>query len=192
MYMRRLVTLFLCCLVFMLLVGCSNFGERKNCVEVIVDGDGQFPPQIVGTWKANDGGWEFVFERDGSISSAVISLGRVKVKPGETTTVPMILGGRGTFVPGKWTVEYIHQQRKLIVEIVIEHFRAELGDNIVKGKTHDIFVGSVSPDGRLWWADRFSYPEYVADTGKYHNYALPSDPNDNPRESLIFQKVTEP
>lgn len=190
--MRRLSAFFVFGCVFFLLTGCTNFGGRKGSVEVTIDGDGQFPQQLVGTWKANEGGWEFVFEKDGSISSAVISLGRVKVKPGRVTTIPMRLGGKGIFEPGRWTVRYIYQQRKLVVEIKIDRFRTELGESIVKGRTHDIFIGSVSPDGRLWWAERFSFPEYTADTKKFHNYKLPFDPNDNPRESLIFQKVIRP
>ena len=75
------------------------------------------------------------------------------------------------------------------MEIEIENFRVELGENIIKGRTRDIFVGEVSKDGTYWWADQFSYPEYTVDTAKFPNYTLPVDPNENPKESLLFQKV---
>jgi hypothetical protein len=103
----------------------------------------------------------------------------------------MKLGGKGVFEPGIWTVQYLHQQRELIVEIVIENFHTELGDEIVRGSTRDFFIGPVSQDGELWWVERYSFPEYVVDTETYHDYKLPFDPNENPRESLIFEKITE-
>jgi hypothetical protein len=94
------------------------------------------------------------------------------------------------FEPGPWTVQYSQEKRELLVEIAIDHFRVELGDNVVQGQTRDFFVGSVSEDNQMWWADLFSFPEYIADTEKHPNYKLPFDPNDNPRDSLIFEKVT--
>jgi hypothetical protein len=186
--MRRLLVFGLFILSFN---GCHNSAGSKRGVEVIIDGDGQFPDFLVGKWKAEAGVWEIVFEPDGAISSAVVSIGRVRLKPGQVTTVPMQLGGKGVFEPGLWTVQYSQEQRQLIVEIAIERFHVELGDSVLKGRTRDFFIGSVSGDGQSWWADRFSYPEYIADTKKYHDYKLPFDPNENPRESLLFQKVPE-
>jgi hypothetical protein len=101
------------------------------------------------------------------------------------------MGGKGVYKPGLWSVQYSHQQRELIVEIAIDHFRVELGDDVIEGRTRDFFVGSVSADGKSWWADRLSFPEYVVDTDKFHNYKLPFDPKDNPRESILFRKVTD-
>ena len=189
--MRLLSLLLVLCLSMPLLNGCQNNAVIDNGVEVIVDGDGQFPASLVGTWKANQGGWEIVFEQDGKISSAVVSLGRATLSPSRVTTVPMELGGKGIFRPGLWTVQYLHDQRQLIVEIVIDSFRTELGENIIKGSTRDFFVGSVSKDGTLWSAQRFSYPEYTVDTDKFHDYKLPVDPNENPKESLLFQKLPQ-
>ena len=187
---RRLLVLALCLSAF-LISGCPNNAAIKNGVDVIVDGDGQFPESLVGTWKANQGGWEIIFESDGKISSAVVSLGRTKMTPGRLTTIPMELGGEGTLMPGLWSVQYLKQQRQLIVEIEIESFRVELGENIIKGRTRDFFIGEVSKDGTYWWADRFSYPEYTVDTAKFPNYKLPADPNENPKESLLFQKIPQ-
>jgi len=171
--MKRLLVLSVCSLSAFLLIGCQ-----------------QFPAFLVGRWKADKGGWEFVFEPDGTISSAVVSLGRVTMKPGQVTTTPMKLGGKGVFEPGQWTVQYTPEPRELLVEIAIDHFRVERGDNVVQGQSRDFFIGPVSEDGQMWWADRFSFPEYIVDTKKHPNYKLPFDPNDNPQDSLIFQKVT--
>ena len=189
--MRRLLVSLIICSSVLLAIGCRSFVESRSGVEVIIDGDGRFPASLVGTWKSDNGAWEIVFEPDGSISSAVVSLGRVRMIPGRVTIVPMKLGGRGVFEPGQWTVQYMQEQRELIVEIVIDRFRVEMEDNVVRGRSRDFFVGAVSEDGTSWWADRFSYPEYIADTKKHPDIALGSDPNDNPRESLLFQKVPQ-
>jgi hypothetical protein len=171
-------------------IGCRSCIKNSG-VEVTVEQDGQFPASLVGTWKADSGGWQFVIDSDGRITSAVVSIGRVKLKPGRKTTVPMEMGGKGIFTPGLWTLQYLPDQRQLIVEIVIESFRVEMGDNIVKGKTRDFFAGQVTKDGTQWWTERFSYPEYIVDTDKFPNYTLPTDPNENPRENILFQKVPE-
>jgi hypothetical protein len=188
---RRSVVTRLCCLSVCWLGGCQGHVPAEPAVEVTIDGDGAFPDFLVGRWKADRGGWEFVFEPDGAISSAVVSIGRVTLKPGRTTTVPMQLGGQGIFEPGRWAVQYSQAQRELIVEIVIDRFHVELGDSVLRGRTRDFFVGLVSGDGQLWPVERISFPEYIADTKKYSNRRLPFDPNDNSHENLLFQKVPE-
>jgi hypothetical protein len=187
--MKKIFVLSICCFFIFQPGGCQSPLGSNGGVEVIIDGDGRFPEFLVGKWQADKGGWEVVFEPDGKISSAVVSLGRVRMEPGRVTTTQMVLGGEGLFEPGKWIVQYFQDRRELIVEIAIEHFRVELGENVVQGKTRDFFIGSVSSDGRLWWADRYNFPEYIVDTKKHPNYKLPFDPNDSPRESLVFQKV---
>jgi len=124
--MKQLLVLSICGLSVFLLGSCRSSAGNKSGVEVIIDGDGQFPAFLVGRWKADKGGWEIVFEPDGTISSAVVSLGRAKMRPGQVTAAQMKMGGKGLF-----------------------------------------------------------------DTKKYPNYKLPFNPDDNPRESLIFQKVTK-
>jgi len=187
----KYIFLLFCCFFVCITGGCQTQGGGKSGVEVFIEDNRGFPEFLVGTWRADKGGWEIIFEPDGRISSAVVSLGRVRLKPGRVTKTQMVLGGHGLFEPGKWTVQYSPQNRELIVEITIEHFRVELGENVVQGRTRDIFIGSVSTDGRFWWADRYNFPEYIVDTKKYPNYKLPFDPNDSPRESLVFQKVID-
>ncbi len=178
----------LCGLLVVLLHGCQNPDSK---VEVIIEGDGAFPDFLVGTWKADTGGWEIVFDPNGAISSAVISLGQVRMKPGQVTTVPMQQGGKGVFKPGPWMVRYSPSQRELLVEITIKEFRTQRGSDVLKGSKHDILVGSVSADGKLWWAERFSRAQYIADTKQYHNRQLAFEPGDKPIEGLLFRKVVE-
>lgn len=190
--MKQPALLLLCGLSVFSCGGCHGPAESPPAVEVVIEGGGQFPDFLVGTWKADSGGWEIVFEPNGTISSAVVSLGRVRLKPGQVTTTQMKLGGKGVFEAGSWAVQYSPERRELLVEIAIDSFRVELGDNVLRGRTLDIFVGSISADGRSWWANRFNFPEYVADTKKYRDHKLTVDPNDNPPEEVLFQKVREP
>lgn len=190
-FMKRLTLILSYVLLALAISGCRSSAVNKKAVEVIIDGDGKFPDFLVGTWRADEGGWEFVFEPDGTISSAVISLGRTRMQPGRVTTVPTQLGGEAVYKPGLWTVQYLQEKRELIVEIVIDQFHVELGDNTLHGRSRDFFIGLVSKDGQLWWAERLSFPEYVVNTQKYHDFKLPFDPEDNPPEGLLFQKVPE-
>ncbi len=131
--MKALLLLVGCMVILSGLAGCQSGGKA---VEVIIAGDGQFPSCLAGTWKA-DYGWQITFEDDGDISSSVIALGAVRITPGETSVVPMKLGGEGVYEPGTWIVQYDPEDRSLNVEVVIKAFRAELGDDILEGTTID-------------------------------------------------------
>lgn len=186
--MKQKCRLFIFYFFALFFFGCNS---PRNAVEVIIDGDGQFPENLVGLWRSENNVWDIYLEPDGKVSWAVISLGEVKVEPGKTTTVPMKLGGKGIYKSGLWSVIYLQNQRELSVEIAIDYFRTELGDDVIHGKTRDIFTGSVSQDGTLWQTERFSYPEYIVDTKTYHNYKLPVDPNGNTKETLLFRKIKD-
>jgi len=82
--MKRLLILLGCCVVLSCLSGCHN---GAGGVEVIIDNGGEFPEFLVGRWVADGHGWEFVFEEDGKISSAVINFGRMTVTPGQPNPI---------------------------------------------------------------------------------------------------------
>ena len=188
--MKQLVVLLLCGLGVCSIAGCPPRVDDLPAVEVVVDGGGQFPEDLAGVWKADSGGWEIVIEPNGMISSAIVGLSRVRMQPGQVTRVPMKMGGKGVFEAGPWAVHYSHDRRQLTVEIAIANLRVELGGSVVKGRRLELFTGTISPDGKSWWASRFSFPEYVADTKKYRNHKLTVDPNDTSSEELLFRKVS--
>ncbi|MHC4098864.1 MAG: hypothetical protein ACYSU3_22755 [Planctomycetota bacterium] len=64
--MQRLLVLLFCGLSVFQLGGCQG---PKSDVDVIIEGSGEFPEFLVGGWKADKDGWEFVFEPDGTISN---------------------------------------------------------------------------------------------------------------------------
>ncbi len=166
--MKRILIL-LCCVFFcLILAGCQNARKQGSGVEVIIEGDGKFPEFLVGTWRANKDNWEFVFEADGTISSAVISLGRVEIRPGQITTIPTKKGGKGVFEPGQWLVHYAPAERQLTVKISLEHFRMEMGGQAIEGKDTNIFAGKVDEDG-TWWNFVYTFQiESGKDTVRTH------------------------
>jgi hypothetical protein len=187
--MKRLLIFLAYALSVFLLGGCQSSSADRAGVKVIIEGDEQFPEFLVGIWRADRQGWEFVFEPDGTISSAVISLGRIRLKPAEVTTVPMKLGGKGTFEPDQWMVYYIPATRELTVKIALKRFNINVGSNIIEGAGTDIFIGPISQDGNLWQADWTSFPEYKAHTDVYSNFDLSVDPNYGITNTLTFEKV---
>ena len=170
------------------LVGCQT---AHRGIEVIIEGGGEFPESFAGVWKADKSGWEFVFEPDGTISSAVITMGRVRMKPGEVTTVPMKLGGKGVYEPGEWMVYYTPDDQELMVKISLKNFYVELGKDSLEGKSTDIFNGPIPQDGKLWRVNWTSYFDYVAHTAEHPNFPITEDPNRGISKTLIFEKVAE-
>ena len=171
------------------ITGCQEAG--KSGVEIVIEGDGQFPAELVGRWIADRGGWEFVFEPDGSISTAVISFGRFTVKPGVVNKYPLREDGEGIIRPGLWSVQYVPETQNLVIEIKIEEFYMQKGDEIVKGKSEDLFVGTVVTGDTTWTAEWISTPEYIVTTKDktYEEYKLPVDEANVSKGLLTFTKV---
>ena len=185
--MKQLVVLIGCAVVLLGFVGCQSANKG---VEVIIEDGGQFPEFLVGRWKAyGKSGWEFVFKPDGTISSIIHSLGRVRLKPGQVTTVPMKMGGKSVYEPGQWFVYYTPATRELTVKIILKSFYAEVGGGIVEGKSKDIFTGKIDEDGKTWLVDQTSFPDYTAHTDKYPNFRMAEDPNTGITITLTFEKV---
>lgn len=179
-------------LVFALsiLTGCEGWSRNKSGVEVIIEGGGEFPQSLAGRWKANESGWEFVFEPDGRISSAVISMGRTEIIPGQSKTVQMKMGGKGIYEPGLWTVRYYPLSRELLVEIVMDYIHLEFGPSLLEGKRTDVLWGEVSEDGKIWRAEWFNFPDYIAYTPEPKRLTN-VDPDDAFVKTLIFEKFEE-
>jgi hypothetical protein len=194
--MKQFVVLLGCVVLLSGMSGCQN--ENKDAdvqkedqgVEVIVVGGGEFPRSFAGTWRPDNAGWEFVFEPDGNISSAVIDNGLLRVNPNErVTTIPLIDDGVGTYELGKWVVQYTPMNRELSVEVVVDHFHLDMKTYGMMGHITELFVGPVSEDSKVWKAQWFTFPTVI--TLMPEPYELPFDPNSNPKETFFFIKQTE-
>ena len=193
--MKRI--LMYCVLSSFFVTGCQSTNDSMHneteSVNVVIEGQSDFPNFLVGTWMANDkSGWEIVIEPNGSISSAVHTIARERLQPAQTKTVPAKQGGEGIFEAGNWLVQYNSDNRELTVEITLDHFNIQMGSEMVEGSSLDILTGIVSKDGKQWQTEWFSDPEYFVTTGEVSRQKLPTDPNDNPKETIVFTKVENP
>ncbi len=176
-----------------LLGGCSRPLHRQaDDVQVIVEGGGKFPSSLAGRWNSQQQGWEFEFEPDGRISSAVISFGLARIIPGKTTTIPTRSGDQAVFTPGLWTVLYAPSTRELTVKISMDHVRVEMAGNIVEGASTDTFVGPITSTGRTWQAQWTTFTHYVAHTPDNTSVNLSTDPTYGETKPLIFDKAADP
>jgi hypothetical protein len=187
--MKWYLTISVSAFLLLALAGCNGSGKG---VEVIVDDDGQFPASLAGTWTSDRDGWQFVLESDGTISSAIVTLGRVKVEPGKVTKVPMLMDGEGIYEPGRWLVAYSPEQRMLTVTIALDRIYIELGKDLLEGSSRDVFVGQVSEDGSEWIAEWTTFTNYMAHTAEHPNADLSSDPVYGVTTTLTFVKSDKP
>ena len=182
------------------LAGCQDANKKPNDeqgpvvssqdpVKVLIEGDGAFPDGLVGRWQARAHGWELVFERDGKLSSAVISLGRVRITPGETTKRPTRSGHESVFTPGRWTVHYVPASKTLTVTIVMERITVQMGTNILEGSSTDVFVGQVEAGANVWQAEWTTFPKYAAHTPENPDFKLTTDDTYGISALVTFEKV---
>jgi hypothetical protein len=141
------------------------------------------PPHVAGAWKAQDSPWKIVLASDGTVSSFILPMGNVLVKPNSTTKVEMLDGSFSTFTAGDCIVEYDPDTRELFVDIQMERIHVVFMDNVIDGNSVNVFAGPVSEDGKNWYADFTEIFDYGP--------RFPQDPNEIFAVPLTFEKVKE-
>ncbi len=173
--------------------GCGRPASTRVDPMVVTTEDGSaFPASLAGRWKASQHGWEFVIEPDGRIASAILSQGRVKVLPGQTTTVPTRTGEQAVFTPGPWVVHYDAGTRILTVKIAMDHLRVPMGVNVLEGSSTDVFSGPVSASTDTWQVQWTAFTRYTAHTDENQSVDLSTDKTYGETQSLVFTKTTGP
>lgn len=180
----------LICVVSLLLTGCSGPAANPQPVRINIEGGGEFPSYLAGTWRAEEQKLEMVVKPDGTIASATVGMGRMKLEPGKTKKVPLIYKGKGVYSPGEWFATYNPVTRYLIVQLSLKHFAAKIGDNLVEGQTSDTFTGTITPDGKSWLVDWTTYANCKAHAESQKEFVLEGDP-DGETTTAVFIK-TEP
>ncbi len=150
------------CISMICICGC-NHGNHKD-VQVIINGQGTIPAFIAGQWQDKESGWSFLFDKNGTLNEVIIPQGRVKVKPGITTKIPMKNGGEGIYKPGKWIVTYTPAENELIIEIEMAYIKAIMPPNTLEGKSRDILACKLTDNQDEIMAEWISIPEYIAYT----------------------------
>ena len=155
--------------------GCSGRSTGRPVTKTAL------PPEITGTWKARENVWKIVLSPNGTVSSAVIPMGEVEVKPNKTTRAEMKDGQFSTFRAGDCIVEYSPDTRELFVSVEMKKIHVVYADNVVDGSSLDRFAGPVSEDGKVWTADWINVFDYGP--------RFPQDPNDIYAEPVVFDKI---
>ena len=159
----------------LLTCGCPLSSSRRSTNKVAL------PPDIAGTWKAREGSWKIVLNPDGTVSSAVIDMGTVEVRPNKATRVEMKDGQFSTYKAGDCIVEYAPATRELYVSVEMEQIHVVYLDNVIDGNSIDRFAGPVSEDGKTWIADWIKVFDYGP--------RFPQDPNDAYNGPVTFEKI---
>jgi hypothetical protein len=180
------------CLCFLVAAGAGCHGPHQDSgMSVVVQGEGRFPASLAGRWQADRDGWEFVMGPDGHISSAVLSLGRVRITPGQTVTVPTRGGGEGVFEPGEWTVYYEPSTRQLTIKIAMDRVRVEMGEAVLEGSTIDVLSGAVSVADGTWQVQWSAFNKYTVHGTDKPAAELSTHPEYGETKALTFQKIPE-
>ena len=167
--------LFALACIFRIVVGCEMLTKHLSAGKIVL------PPDIAGTWKAQDSPWKIVLSGDGSVSSAVIPMGEAEIKPHQTTRLEMKDGSFSSFKAGDCLVDYSPDTRELFVSVEIEKIYIKFLDNVIDGNSIDRFVGPVSEDGKFWMADWITIFDYGP--------RFPQEPNDISATPLVFEKI---
>ena len=169
--------LFILAWIFWTGLGCQTVTKKSSA------GKTTLPTDIVGAWKAQDSPWKIVLSTDGTVSSAVIPMGVVEVRPNQTTKIEMKDGSYSTFRAGDCAVEYIPTTRELFVSVQMDEIHVVFLDNVIDGNSIDRFIGPVSKDGKVWTADWITVFDYGP--------RFPQDANDTFGGQLIFEKIEQ-
>jgi hypothetical protein len=138
-----------------LFAGCQSENRKQPQAAAV-----QLPPEIAGIWKAQDSPWQIVLSQDGKVSSAILPLGEVEVKPNQKTMVEMKDGNMSAYTAGNFEVNYNSLSRELEVTIEMKSIHVVILDESLDGNSMDIFSGRVSEDGKIWdtiWFNIFDY-----------------------------------
>jgi len=188
--MTRVIGVSLCIVIVALAGGCRSVSVKATSgIDVQIEGHGEFPAALAGRWKADRDGWEFVFDSDGRIVSAVLSLGRVRITPGHKATLPTRGGGEGLFEPGPWTVHYLPDTDQLTLKIAMDHIRIEMAGTVLEGKTTDTFSGTISPADGVWQTQWTAFNNYTVRTPDGQTKNLSTDQTYGETKALTFQKM---
>jgi hypothetical protein len=177
--MKRLSCISFCfVLIVSILTSCQEPTDSKIHTDGAIQSSKQFPGFVTGTWKGNDWGWEIVLAPDGTVISAVIALGQVRIKPNQTTEVQGRKGEPGIFEAGDCEVEYDIESREMSVSIEMKRVYMDMG-SIVDGTCRYFLVGGFSEDRKIWYTEIFTELDLAV---------LTPDPN-SPKDKPVLKET---
>jgi hypothetical protein len=174
--------------------GCQPRRQRLEIPdksELVLIGTSSFPENLAGRWLDDRMRWDIVIEKDGQISEVIHNMGRVTVKLGQVTNVPLRDGGEAIMQPGQWVLQYDGDSREMAISLDIDKVRFQMGSQIVEGFCRDFLYGEVSEDYSTWVAHWNTFPKYYVTAGEYDHYELPMDEHLQDMGVITFKRVPD-
>lgn len=175
-------------------LGCQP-GEKRPEVprksELVLVGTESFPENLAGRWLDDRMRWDIVIEKNGQISEVIHNMGRVTVKMGQVSKVPLKDGGEGIMQPGEWVLQYDADSREMAISVDIDKVRFQVGSQIVEGSCRDLLYGEVSEDYSTWVAQWNTFPTYYVTTGEYEHHQLPMDEHLENMGTITFKRIPD-
>ena len=140
-------------IVAMIVCGCENTQPTRlpnNGIKASVEGGGDFPEFLVGTWKADKFKFEITFGPNGNVSSLRHPFGMLIDMEDAAFYEEGDDGLYAYYFMAPCKVRYNPKNRQLNVDITMEHFHMVLPNGVLEGKALDFYKGPVSPDGKTW------------------------------------------
>jgi len=180
--MKRSIIFAGCCVILMGLVGCQGPSVNNSGVEVIIEGGGEFPRSLAGTWKDQESSWQVTLAPDGSIVSLVNAIGSsMVIAEGGLFEDGPVEGTFLCFVFGPCYTNYNPATRELGVTVTLDDFYMQLPDEVFEADMKYHITGPVSKDSSRWDAKLFVYV--------FPKGGQPTDPNTVSPQILVFNKV---
>ena len=155
--MRRLgLVIYIGLFMFLVPAGCQETGKTDNQTYPVFQNKKDFARALAGTWRAEGSFWEIDFAPDGTISSAVIPLGNVRIRPNQTTEVKGWLGEPGIFQAGSCPVYLEPQSRQISIQIPIEKVYARFATASLDGTCQYFIEGEMAKNNQALFATAFT------------------------------------
>jgi hypothetical protein len=185
--------------LFLILAGCQDTGKTAKEIDLVFQDRNDFARALAGAWQAEDSPWEIAFAPDGTLSSAVIPLGKVRIRPNKATKVKGYRGEPGIFQAGSCPVYLEPQSRQISIQIPMERVYAQFASSSLDGTCQYFIEGEMAKNSPTLFATVYTLlklnvysNEPNATTGRLEKLGmLDNDPNNLEDESkqLIFTKI---
>ena len=185
----------------LIIIGCQDNTVQPG--HKVTSDKKTFPEFLAGTWIGDQLGWELTIEPNGSISSAIVAFGQMRMEPNKKLDVEARDGGHGAYETGDFVIEYDTESREITVLLDLKDIYMYMVKAELKGSIEYLISGTVSEDQKTIDAEVFTkmdlaYFTPVEGTGtapgekpKFEQTGMFQDREGEEAMSVLFTKYTE-